>query len=424
MDVFRQAVANDPTLAGADAERLRIAEGVPQARSQLLPQISAGLGFEQIRSGEGRTTTDASGNVLSTSGGGYTRDRDLSGTLRQPIINIADIENLRAAHASSDAQEQTYRAALQNLYVRVAQAYFNVLAARHELAIFRSYEDAYKREYEQAAERYKDGLAASADMTQSQAYYLNIKAQRISQQNALRDARRALQQITGKLPGDLLDLREDMPMKPPVPGDPEAWVKRAMATNPSILAARYAVSADQRSIQAARAGHLPTLDAVVSYDKAGSWSNVARGGAGYGPHTTVVGLTLNVPLFTGGYTQSQVRQAIHQRDEDQDTLEAQRRQAARDAYNYYHMVVDGVEQVHSDQVAVQAAKKSLASIRAGYDIGTQSLTNVVVAIETLAQIEGDYTNVRYNFVLNQLLLKQAAGVIDVKDLEAVNRLLQ
>jgi outer membrane protein len=129
-------------------------------------------------------------------------------------------------------------------------------------------------------------------------------------------------------------------------------------------------------------------------------------------------------LFSGGLTQSQVRQALHQRDEDQGLLETQRRQAARDVRNYYNLVVDGIERVRSARDSVSAAQKSVTSMRAGYEIGTQSLTNVVVAIETLANVQTEYSYVRHQFILDKLLLRQAAGSIDVHDLEDVNRLLQ
>ncbi|MGH8156751.1 MAG: TolC family outer membrane protein [Rhodanobacter sp.] len=423
MDTYRQAIANDPVLANADATRLVIAEQVPQARSALLPQLSAGLSLNQISGGSG-TSTDSSGNIISASAGGHTRDRDLNGSLTQPIIDLASIANLRAAHSTVDSQEETYRAALQNLYVRVAAAYFNVLQAEDQLEINKAYEDAYKLEFDQTSARFKNGLSMEADVTQAQAFYLVIKSERISAQDALKDANRALEQITGKPTGTLKRLRDDLPMQLPTPNDAQAWADAAEQANPTILAGRYAVKADEHKVSAARAGHLPTLSAGVAYDKFGLWNNRMPGTSAYGPRTTTVGLTLTVPLFSGGLTQSQVRQAIHQRDADADTLESQRRQAVRDAHNYFNLVVDGIEQVQTGRDSVTAAEKSLASLKAGYEIGTQPLYYVVQAIQILAQSRFTYTTQRYQFLLNKLLLKQAAGSIDIHDLEDVNRLLQ
>ena len=427
MDAFRQAIANDPVLATSNATRLAVAEGVPQARAALLPQLSAGLDINQVHGGSGGSTI-VNGNSVNT-GAGHTRQRDFTAQLDQSVIDLSRIANLRAAQSTRDSQDEVDRAALQDLYIRVTNAYFNVLVAQEQLEVDKSYEDAYKQEFEQSSERFKDGLAMAADVTQSQAYYNFIKSQRISAMDALKDARRALEQITGKETQTLKTLREDIPMQGPTPADAKAWVDAAMETNPTILAARYTVKADEHKVRAARAGHLPTLSLGVGYNKYGTWSNVNQGdtgqiGPGYGPGTTTVGLTLSVPVFSGGLTQSQVHQAIYQRDADQGVLETQRRQAARDAYNFYNQVVDGIEQVSSAKISVEAAKKSLESMRAGNDIGTQSLTNVVVAIQVLAEAQSEYTLVRHQFVLNKLLLKQAAGTIDLHDIEDVNRLLQ
>ncbi len=423
MDAYRQAIANDPVLSSASAAQRVTAENVPQARSALLPQLSVGLGLEQIHGGSGNVTS-SSGNIVSTGAMGHTRERDLSGKLSQPLIDLAAIARFRAARASDDAGQQVYRAALQRLYVRVSGAYFNVLVAQDSLDVFHSYEDAYKQEFEQSSVRFKNGLAMASDVSQSQAYYLYIKSQRISAQVNLKDAQRALEQITGQPTGALKKLRDDLPMQSPEPADPKAWVDAAMHSNPVILAAHYTVTADEHQVSAARAGHLPTLDANLQYGKFGTWSSAVPGAAAYGPGVTTIGLTLTVPIFSGGLTQSQVRQAIAQRDEDQGTLESQRRQAARDANNYYNLVVDGIEQVQAARTSVDAARKALASMRAGYEIGTQSLTNVVVAIATLANVQSEYTVVRHQFVLNKLLLKQAAGTVDVRDLEDINKLLE
>ena len=425
MDAYQQAIANDPVLSTADAARLVVAENVPQARSALLPQLSVGLGLEEIHGGGSNgSITGPNGNIVDTGASGDTRERDLSGTLSQPIINLAAIASLQAARATKESGDQTYQAALQNLYVRVCAAYFNVLIAQDNLEVYRSYEDAYKQEFDQSTTRFKNGLAMASDVSQSQAYYLYIKSERITAQDALKDAQRGLEQITGKPTGTLKKLREDLPMQAPAPADASAWVDAAMQSNPVILAAHYTVTADEHRVSAARAGHLPTLSATLQYGKFGSWSSAVPGAASYGPGVTTIGLTLTVPIFSGGLTQSQVRQAIAQRDEDQGTLESQRRQAARDANNYYNLVVDGIEQVDAARTSVEAGRKSLASMRAGYEIGTQNLTNVVFAIEQLANVQTEYIVVRHQFILNKLLLKQVAGSVDIHDLEDINRLLQ
>lgn len=422
MDIYREAVANDPVLATADARRLVVAEGVPQARAALLPQLSAGLSLEQFHPSYSGNSND--NTPVATDGSGHSRQRDLTVTLDQTILDLSKFARERQAKSTEESQNATYEGELQDLYVRATSAYFNVLIAQDQVEVFRSYEDAYKQQYDQATTLFKNGLAPEADLTQSRAYYLFIKSSRVDAESALKDARRALQQLTGKEPGTLKTLREEIPMEPPTPDNANAWVDQAVHQNPSVIAAGHLVSADEHSINAARSGHLPTLNLAVGYDKVGAWSNTARGGSSYGPGSTTVGLVMAVPLFSGGLVQSQVRQAIHQRDADMGDLETARRQAARDATNYYNLVVAGIGQVNDAREAVDAAKKALASMRAGYDIGTQSLTNVVVAIQTLAEIRTQYTALRHQFILNKLLLKRTVGAAELKDVEEINRLLQ
>lgn len=423
MDVYRDAVANDPVLASAEARRLVVAEGVPQARAALLPQLSAGLELQQFRPGNsGVVSSDEV--APGTTADGHSRQRDLTLNLNQTVLDLSKFSRERQATSTAQAQDATYQGELQDLYVRATTAYFNVLVAQDQVEVFRSYEDAYKQQYDQATTLFGNGLAPEADLTQSRAYYLYIKSSRVDAETSLKDARRALQQLTGKEPGTLKTLRDDLPMEAPTPDDAHAWVEQAMRQSPDVMAASHLVRADEHAIAAARSGHLPTVNLAVNYDKAGAWRDGVRGGAGYGTGTTTVGLVLAVPLFSGGLTQSQVRQAIHQRDADEGDLESLRRQTARDTVNYFNLVTAGIGQVGDAREAVDSGKKALASMRAGYDIGTQSLTNVVVAIQTLAEIRTQYTALRHQFILNKLRLKRAAGIAELKDIEEINRLLQ
>lgn len=413
MEVFQQAVAHDPTLSTADATKRAGDQDVPIARAALLPQAALEHDLSETRGGTLDGTTQ-----------GRLRARELSGSLTQTVFGLADLASLKQAKASAAAGGETYRAALLNLYVRVAQAYLNVLVAQDELDTYSAYEDAYRREFEQTRTRFEQGLSAQVDKTQAEAYYQYIKSQRLGVENNLQQARQALAQITGRQPGELRKLREDFPMQLPVPADAEAWVVLAHAHNPSVQADDYSVRAAEHAVSAARAGHLPTLQASVDYSKSGSWYTRYPSDPSNGRGETVIGLTLSFPLFSGGATQAQVRQALAERDAAAGTLEGQRRQAEYDVRSYYQQLVQGVAQVEAARKAVEAARQSLQAMQAGYEIGTQNLTSLVVAIGTLADTQGQYSSVRHQFVLNALLLRQAAGVLEVKDLEEVNRWLQ
>ena len=409
LDAYRQARSNDPVLSQADANRLATGEGVNQARAQLLPQIDASMSLNQTNGG----------NLV-----GHSRSRSINGTLSQSVLDFSKYANLKAAHSASEAQNELYDSAAQNLYVRVVAAYFGVLTSEDGLTYAKANEDAFRQQYEQSDQRFKVGLSAITDVYQAKAYYEAAKSQTIAAQNELNDAREALAQITGTPTGELKKLRDDLPMQPPVPADQDAWVKQALETNPDLLVQKNNVETARHNISAARAAHLPTITAGVSYGKGAGWSESNSSARYRDPASTTIGLTLNVPIFSGGATQSRVRQSIYQRDAAADALEAQRRQVVRDTLNYYRSVIAGIAQVESAKASVDSGRKALEATRAGFEVGTQTMTNVLLAIQTLTSSESSYSQARHQFILNKLLLKQAAGTTELKDMEQINSLLQ
>lgn len=409
MDAYRQARNNDPVLSQADASRLATGEGINQARALLLPQINASMTLNQTNGG----------NQV-----GHSRSRSINGTLNQSVLDFSKYANLKAAHSASRAQDELYTSAGQDLYVRVVSAYFGVLTSEDGLTYAKANEDAFRQQFEQSDQRFKVGLSAITDVYQAKAYYEAAKSQTITAQNTLNDAREALAQITGTPTGDLKKLRDDLPMLPPSPADQDAWVKQALQTSPDLLAQKANVETAEHNISAARAAHLPTITAGVSYGKGAGWSEDNATARYRDPASTTIGLTLNVPIFSGGATQSRVRQSIYQRDGAVDAMEAQRRQIVRNTLNYYRSVIAGIAQVESAKASVDSGRKALEATRAGFEVGTQTMTNVLLAIQTLTSSESTYSQARHQFILNKLLLKQTAGTADVKDIEQINALLQ
>ena len=425
LDAYREARANDPVLAQADANRLSVGEGVPQARALLLPQINGSLSLSQTNGGTGGRFQDPNNpnQFLTSSQVGHSRTRNLSVDLSQTVFDFSKYANLKAAHSSANAQDELYQAALQNLFVRVTGAYFTVLTDEDLLANAKANEDAFKQQFEQADQRFKVGLSAITDVYQAKSFYEAAKATTIAAQNTLDNDREALSQITGKPTGNLKKLRDELPMNSPDPADPDAWVKQALINNPNLLAQKQNVAAAEHNITAARAGHLPTITANVSYGKSASWYENAAIHSNT-PSQTTIGLTLNVPIFSGGLTQSRVRQSIYNRDAAQDSEEIERRQVKASTLNYYRSVLAGVSQVQSGKAAVESAQKALDATRAGFEVGTQTMVNVLLAIQTLTQAESTYSQSRHQLVLNRLLLKQSAGTASLGDMQAINALLQ
>ena len=439
MQVYQEARVSDPTLAGAEATKLATDENVDQARSQLLPQIGVNLDFTRSRGGENGivlvpdpTTPNDPGNLIPVDGVSRTTyTRSTSATLNQSILDISKWTALKASRYTAEAGAATYDAAQQQLLINVARSYFNVLSAIDTLKFSDANEKALARQLEQAQQRFEVGLAAITDVNDAKAQHDQAVASVIANQNAVDTARESVRQLTNKEPGDFKRLREELPLDHPTPDDPAAWVDVALKNNPSLKSSALQVDAANTNINSARAGHLPTITGSLSYGRSPSWSDSHYGNvadahdfSGDPRWGSTIQLQLNVPIFSGGFTQSRVRQAIHSRDFSQDQYEFNRRQVEAATRNDYRSVIAGASEVEATKAAVVSAQSSVEATQAGYEVGTRTIVDVLISQQTLLQAQSSYSTARHTFVLNGLLLKQAAGVIEVKDLEAINALLE
>lgn len=418
MEVYSMARSADPVLAQAEAQLQQVEEGVVQSRAPLLPQLSAGLTFSQSGHASDVIVT-GNGETLAL---GHGRNRSLSGSLSQTIVDFGQYANLAASHDRADAQQALYRAAEQQLLTRVAQAYFDALSAEDALEFAHARERALARQLDQAEKRYEVGLSAVTDVNEAKANHDAATADAINAKNALDNAYEVLAQIIGKPVHDLASLQEELPMALPEPADLASWVDAAQAHNPQLIAQQFQLEAAKHGISAARAGRLPTLDAHVSYSRGDSWTQ-------YGPPMldddggASISLTLSVPIFSGFATRSRVRQSIYRREESRFALEQLRRSVVANTRSAYRAVIAGVSEVEARRQAVLSAQSALDATQAGFEVGTRNIVDVLNSQQQLFQARSAYSRARHQFVLNKLLLEQSAGSIDIHDLEAVNALL-
>ena len=433
VQIYKEARASDPQLAGAEATKLATDENVDQARAVLLPQIDASLGLQRNHGSNGGTqfTYDPDGNpsLINVVSGSDIKSRSLSGNLTQSILDLSRWSALKETRERAKAGDATLDSAQQALYTRVATAYFAVLTAEDALRFSQGNERALNRQMEQAQQRFEVGLSAITDVNDAKAQHDTAVANVIAAQNTLDDNREALRQLTGKEPGELKKLRDDLPLDKPKPEDPEAWVDVAIKQNPLLQSSTHQLDAANQAIQTQRAGHLPTINGQLIYSKNDSWGN--RSSAAVGGNvpsngnqwSTTVGVSLSVPIFSGGATQSRVRQAIYNRDFTEAQLDQSKRDVVRTTRNSYRAVIAGASQVEATRQAVVSAQSSLDATQAGYEVGTRTIVDVLISQQQLLQAQSSYSQARHNFVLNGLLLKQSAGIIEFSDIEAVNALL-
>lgn len=402
---YQNARSNDPQYASAEANRAVSAELPVRARSVLLPNIGGSVGSTRYDNGFGATRTGSWGV-----------------NLQQSLFNFGSYKSLQGAKAQDRASGFTLEAAGQSLITRTASAYFNVLVQLETLAAAEAAETALKKQFDFASKRLEVGLAPITDVYEAQAQYDAARANTLLARNAAQDAYQALLEITNTPTGNLKALPDDFKPALPAEKDANAWVATALANNPGLKAQQASLDAAESSVAAARAGHLPTLGLQASYGKAiPSLYDPAFIGANKA--TTSVGLTLNIPIFAGGATQSNVRSALAQRDAAADALEQTKRSIERSTRSAYQAVMAGISEVEARRLAVVSAQSAYDASQVGLEVGTRTVLDVLTNQRNLFAAQQAYAQAKYSFLLSRLQLAQAAGTLDVAGLEDINRLL-
>ncbi|HZH43849.1 MAG TPA: TolC family outer membrane protein [Lysobacter sp.] len=432
LQTYELARSGDPQLSAAEANRLATREGAVQARAALLPQINGQIELTRSRDHGSSAQTDfdpvtGAPVVRSFTSETETTTRTSGVQADQVLFDFGRFSTLRSQRALSAASDFQLESANDNLITRTSAAYFNVLVQLETLAAAEAAEAALKRQLDFAEKRLEVGLAPITDVHEARAQYDSARASTILARNAVEDAYQALAEITGQPVRNLKGLPEDFSPQLPEDRGVEQWVETALANNPALRATELQVRSAEADINTARAGHLPTLYLSGSYGDRASWGDRTFGGTtlptdseGYGPS---VGVTLSVPIFAGGATQSRVRQALAQRDAAQDQLEQQRRALVRNTRNAYQTLVAGISEVEARRLAVVAARSAYEASQVGLEVGTRTVLDVLANQRNLFQAQQAYAQARYNYLQNRLLLEQAAGTLDVEDVQDVNRLL-
>lgn len=429
LEAYDLARNSDPQLAAAEAQKLAQGEGVVQSRASLLPQISGSASLGRSY-GDSEGSQVFGGNPLPPSSSeSRGRSRGYGVDLTQTLYSRANYTGLRASRARAERAAADYDAALNGLMVRVADAYFNVLTAVETLAVARTEEQAVKRQLDQAEQRFEVGLTAITDVHEARARYDAARANAIAAETSLFDAREALAEVTGRHLTGLRGLSENFSPELPSPQDPESWVQLALDSNPLLRGRDLSLLAAQHDVETARAGHLPTLGFRAGWGEDAGWgtstNRIADVTSAYNNTSDgySVGISLNVPIFAGGATQSRVRQALHTRDATAEQLEQERRAVTRQTRNAYRALLAGMSEIEARQQAVVSASSALEATEAGFEVGTRTIVDVLLAQQQLANAQREYARARHGFVVNSLRLRQAAGNIAYADIENVNRLL-
>jgi outer membrane protein len=417
LQTYREARANDPVYASARAARDAGRENLPQGLALLLPTISAS-GSTQMNDSD-ISFRDA---APSTTRKGNTNSYSVS--LTQPLFNWQSMVLYREASYKVAQSEAVFGQVAQDLIVRVAQSYFDVLASQDSLAFIQAQKTAISEQLAQANRNFEVGTATITDTHEAQSRFDLATSQEIAAQSDLEIKQRALQQIIGKFPDRLVPLRPSTELSPPKPNAMEQWVASAEGQNYAVRVQEAALEIATREIERSRAGHYPTLNMVGSLSRNSSGFSTA-GAANLATDTTSnsIGLQLSIPLYAGGGVSSLVRQAIAIQEKVRQDLETARRNAALSVRQAYLGVTNGMAQVRALEQALISSQSALDSNKLGYEVGVRINIDVLNAQQQLFSTKRDLSKARYDTLLNGLKLKAASGALGEEDLEAVNRLL-
>jgi len=415
LEVYNQAKSYDAAYAAAQAQLEAGKEKYPQGLAGLLPNIagSANTFWNRVK------LPDQTPEPLFTfNSNGWTVQ------LTQPLFRWQNWEAFKQGELQVAQAEATFGAAAQELIVRVAQAYFDVLQAEDNLAFVKANKAAIAEQLAQAKRNFEVGTATITDTNEAQARFDLAAAQEIAAVNDLEVKQRALQLLIGDVPPALTPLRAQLQIDVPQPNNMDEWVARAQDENFQVRAQQAAVEIAKREISRQRAGHYPTVDFVTN---ASSNINQNVATAAVAPRRTIdqtqVGVQVALPIFSGGSVLSRTREAAALADKAVSDLDQVRRTAVLDARRSFLNVSNGLAQVKALEQALVSSETSLQSNRVGYEVGVRINLDVLNAVQQVFSTKRDLAKARYDTIINGFKLKQAAGNLTEQDVERANSLL-
>jgi outer membrane protein len=416
MQVYREAQRNDPSLAAARANWTATQERVPQARSALLPNVSAG-GTAYLNDGR----TDFTGGNVPVTANSYS-NAGLTISASQPLYRKQNQLAYDQAQRLVEQADFTLAVAQQELILRVAIVYFDVLLAEVNIELAEAQKAAVSEQLAQAKRNFEVGVATITDTNEAQARYDTIVAQEIAARNDLDNRRTALRAIIGRMPGALKKLGPAFEPELPSPNVLETWLERALTENLNVRIAGYNVDVASLEIERARAGHLPTVDLIAGAGVTWGTGSLASD-FNYNSRDARIGVAVNVPLYQGGFVESRVREAIALQDSARQVLETARRNAIFNAQNGFTGVNSAAASVTAFKQALRSAETALASNKLGQEVGVRTNLDVLNVTQSVFQTRRDLADAYFKYLIAVLRLKAASGTLSELDLEDINRRL-
>ena len=418
LEAYQLALTSDPRYRAAEFTYLADKQNLQQARAVLRPTINATADRSRI---DIETETDT--GIVSRPAGDADINRTVFElTLTQPIYNRALFAGLRQARAEVRRADAQFAAARQDLIIRVAEAYFGLLATLDNVELAGAEKAANARQLEVAEGRLSVGLATITDVHDARARFQLARAQEIEAINEVRDRRQVLREITGRVIRTIATVDRKAPLVEPDPPDLNKWIETALTQDPALIAANETASIAREEVKRQQAGHWPKLDLVGSLRDTDEDESIP--GPGIEIERTEIGLQLSVPIYQGGLITSLTKEAAHRYNAAQQDLEAQRRLTERAARAAFLGVTSGVTRIEALRQAVIASESASEAKTEGFEAGINTNLDVLDAQRDLFRARRDLLDASYTYILNLLRLKRAAGIVNKNDLALINRWLR
>lgn len=419
LETYHAAQSQDAVFAAARASRLAGLEKLPQGRSLLLPSVNL-----NANSMYNEFTTHYRGVSPLTPGLPTSARFNSNGygvTLTQPLFRQQNWVAYSEAELQVVQTDAQFKAAEQDLILRVAQAYFDVLIAQDSVQLAEAQKNAISEQLEQAKRNFEVGTATITDTYEAQARFDLTNSQEIAAQSNLEIKKRSLQRIVNTRPGELRHLGKEFKLEAPQPSNAGNWVEAAQQRSPQIIVAQAGAELAKKEVARNRGGHYPTLDLVANYASNSAGSSMF--GIGSDGTTKAIGVQFNLPLFQGGAIQSKLREAEANSERAKEDLENTRRNIDLQTRQAYLGVVDGIAQVNALQQALKSSESLLEASKLGQEVGVRTNLDVLNAQQQLYSTRRDLYQAEYNYLISQLQLKAAAGTLVEDDLARVNKAL-
>ncbi|MDR9440220.1 MAG: TolC family outer membrane protein [Halomonas sp.] len=410
LTITRDALENNAELASARSQTGSVEAGRDVQRSDLLPQVNASGTVSHNRQYASQTSGLTGGGDDNYNSAGLTLEAT------QALFDARNTREVEQAERQIDQQTYQLAATEQQVLIDVSSAYFEILRAHEVLEARRAQERAIGRQLEQAREQFEVGLIAITEVEEAKAAFDQARAVRIAAESDLQVRFEVLERLTGQRYSSIDALGEEVPIQPPTPDDRRHWVELAMANNPLVLASEAGVEVTRSSVEIARAQRLPTVNAFANYN----YADDDRDGVEGHNSASQVGLRASLPLYTGGRTQASIRQNTYRLEASQYDFEAQRRDTVQQVRSRFTQVSNDVSTVEARAQAIVSNQSALDATRAGYEVGTRNIVDVLNAEQNLYNAVADHASARYDYVINLLSLRQQSGTLDVPAVEEVN----